>query len=99
MFNIVNHFVHLGQQKRFALTVFINLEFAQMMAQKNERIGLRVSGETKAALLNIAIREGRSLAQVCELLLKGGILEYEKDGTEYIRRLLIRVREKSKSKD
>jgi hypothetical protein len=67
-----------------------------MMATKDERIGLRLSRETKVELLNIAKKEGRSLAQVCELLLKGGILEYERAGPDYLRRLLMRAGAKGK---
>jgi hypothetical protein len=67
-----------------------------MMSAKEERIGFRVSGEVKAALLQIARKEGRSVAQICELFLRGGISEYEKDGTAYLHRLLARSREKSK---
>jgi hypothetical protein len=66
------------------------------MTAKDERIGFRVSGEIKAALLQIAKREGRSLAQVCELLLRGGINEYEKEGPSYLHRLLTRSKEKVK---
>lgn len=67
------------------------------MRAKNERIGFRVSSEVKAALLQIAKKEGRSLAQVCDLFLRGGINEYEKDGSTYLHRLLARVKEKGKS--
>jgi hypothetical protein len=66
------------------------------MTAKDERIGLRVSGEIKAALLQIAKREGRSLAQVCELLLRGGINEYEKEGPGYLHRLLTRAKDRGK---
>jgi hypothetical protein len=66
------------------------------MTAKDERIGFRVSSEIKTALLDIAKKEGRSLAQVCELLLRGGIHEYEKEGSTYIRRFLIRAKEKGK---
>ena len=66
------------------------------MTVKDERIGFRVPGDIKASLLQIAKKEGRSLAQVCELLLRGGIGEYERDGAAYIHRLLARAREKSK---
>jgi hypothetical protein len=66
------------------------------MSPKDERIGFRVSGEVKTALLQIAKKEGRSVAQICELFLKGGINEYEKDGSSYVHRLLARSREKSK---
>lgn len=66
------------------------------MTPKDERIGFRVSSEIKAALSQIAKKEGRSLAQVCELFLRGGISEYAKDGSSYLNRLLTRTREKGK---
>ena len=66
------------------------------MTVKDERIGFRVSSEVKAALSHIARKEGRSLAQICELLLRGGINEYEREGSGYLHRLLPRPKEKSK---
>jgi hypothetical protein len=39
-------------------------------------------------MLQITRKEGRSLPQVCELLLKGGIQEYEKEGSAYLQRIL-----------
>jgi hypothetical protein len=66
------------------------------MTAKDERIGFRVSSEIKTALLHIARKEGRSLAQVCEVLLRGGIHEYDKEGSPYIQRLLIRAKEKGR---
>jgi hypothetical protein len=67
-----------------------------MMSPKDERIGLRVSGEVKSALSQIARKEGRSVAQVCELFLRGGISEYEKEGPAYVHRLLARSKDKNK---
>jgi hypothetical protein len=67
------------------------------MTAKDERIGFRVSSEIKTALLQIARKEGRSLAQVCELLLRGGINEYEREGSSYLHRLLIRTKERGGS--
>jgi hypothetical protein len=58
------------------------------MTAKDERIGFRVSSDVKAALLQIAKKEGRSLAQVCELLLKGGIRDYEREGSKYLHRVV-----------
>lgn len=66
------------------------------MTTKDERIGFRVSSEIKTALLHIARKESRSLAQICELLLKGGIKEYEREGSSYLQRLLIRPKEKGR---
>jgi hypothetical protein len=72
------------------------LESPQLMTAKDERIGFRVSSEIKVALLRIARKEGRSLAQICELLLRGGINEYEKEGSSYLHGLLVRPKEKGR---
>ena len=66
------------------------------MTAKDERIGFRVSSEIKVALVQIAKKEGRSLAQICELLLKGGIHEYDREGTRYLHRFVERPKEKGK---
>jgi hypothetical protein len=66
------------------------------MTAKDERVGFRVSNEMKASLLHIARKEGRSLAQICELFLRGGIMEYEKEGSGYLHRLLIRPKDKGR---
>jgi hypothetical protein len=58
--------------------------------RKGDRIGVRVPTELKRALLQIAKKEGRSLAQVCELLLSGGVLLYAGEGPKYFQRLLSR---------
>jgi len=56
--------------------------------RKAEQIGLRVSGELKRALAQIAKNEDRSLAQVCEIFLKGAVLYYQEEGSRYFQRLL-----------
>ena len=58
------------------------------MSPKDERIGFRVSSELKSALTQIAKKEGRSLAQICELFLKGSIRSYNRQGSKYVRLLL-----------
>jgi hypothetical protein len=66
------------------------------MEAKDERIGFRISSEIKVALSQIAKKEGRSLAQICDLLLRGGIHEYEKEGSRYLHRFVERPKEKSR---
>lgn len=56
--------------------------------KKDVTIGVRVPAELKKALLLIARKEGRSLAQVCELFFKGGIAAYRREGAKYLQRLL-----------
>jgi hypothetical protein len=63
--------------------------------RKNERIGLRVPADLKRALIQIARKEGRSLAQVCEVLLRDGVFCYAEDGHKYLHRLLSRQKKES----
>jgi len=52
---------------------------------KDERIGFRVPARVKRALVQIAKAEGRSLAQVCEIFLKSGIVSYKKQGPKFMK--------------
>lgn len=63
--------------------------------RKEDRIGLRVPTELKRALAQIAKNEGRSLAQVCEILLRGGVYLYREEGSKYLQRLLSREKKES----
>jgi hypothetical protein len=62
---------------------------------KEDRIGVRVPAELKRELIQIAKDEGRSLAQVCEIFLRGGVLSYKNDGPRYLNRLLSRQKKES----
>jgi hypothetical protein len=64
---------------------------------KDERIGIRVTGELKKALLQIAMKEGRSLAQLCEILLRGAAASYKEEGHAYLQRLLSRQKKDTSS--
>ena len=66
------------------------------MTAKDERIGVRISSELKRALLQVAKKEGRSLAQICELFLRSGVQNYDKEGANYIYSLLPSSREKTR---
>ena len=59
---------------------------------KDETIGIRVPAELKRALIQIAKKEGRSLAQLCEILLRGAAASYKEEGAAYLQRLLSRQR-------
>jgi hypothetical protein len=86
MISIVEHWVNRN-----------DLEF-RPMTPKDSSIGFRVSGEVKEALEQIAKKEGRSLAQVCDLILRGGINDYEKEGAAYLHRLLAQAAPKKPPK-
>jgi hypothetical protein len=57
---------------------------------RDERIGIRVPAELKRGLIQIAKKEGRSLAQLCEILLRGAAASYKVEGPAYLQRLLSR---------
>ena len=62
---------------------------------KEDRIGFRVPAELKRTLSQIAKNEGRSLAQVCEIFLRGGVSLYKEEGSKYLQRLLSRKKKES----
>lgn len=58
--------------------------------RKDTALSFRIPGHLKAELEKVALSEGRSLAQVCEALLAGGIEIYKKEGAKYLQRLISR---------
>jgi hypothetical protein len=58
------------------------------MQNKNEQIGFRVSADLKRELQAVAKREGRTLSQICEILVAGGLEAYKKDGSRFLQRML-----------
>jgi hypothetical protein len=60
---------------------------------KDETIGIRVRAELKRALIQIAKKEGRSLAQLCEILLRGAAASYKEEGHAFLQRLLSRQKQ------
>jgi hypothetical protein len=58
------------------------------MWSKNEQIGFRIPAGLKKQLQEVAKREGRTLSQVCEMFLAGGLDSYRKEGAKYFQRLL-----------
>ena len=58
------------------------------MTTKNDHIGFRLPASLKKELSEIAKREGRTLSQICELFVYGGLEMYKRDGNRYLQRLL-----------
>jgi hypothetical protein len=56
--------------------------------RKDSALSFRVTQKLKAELEQVALKEGRSISQICEALLSGGIETYKKHGSKYIQRLL-----------
>ena len=70
----------VGRTKRFS--------YNHGEMRKDAPLAFRVPGDLKKKLSKLAKLEARSLSQVCEMLLKIGVEEYDKAGHEYMQRLL-----------
>jgi hypothetical protein len=61
---------------------------------KDAPLAFRISMDLKKRLLKLAKQEARSLSQICEMLLKIGADEYDKDGHKYLQKVLVSRGEK-----
>lgn len=59
---------------------------------KDAPLAFRIEAELKKKLLKVAKQEARSLSQICELLLKIGMNEYDKEGNKYLQKILTSAR-------
>lgn len=62
------------------------LEFEAM--KKDSQFTFRIPSDLKVRLEEIALSEGRSVAQICIALLQEGIEIYKKKGPTFLQRLL-----------
>lgn len=62
-------------------------------------MGIRINPELKQTLEEIADAEERSVAQICELLLRTGIDAYKEEGTKYLQRSVSRRKKNTSDSD
>ncbi len=55
---------------------------------KETRLTFRVSSDLKKGIEAIAAKEARSVAQICEIILKSGLDAYDKEGSKYFHKLI-----------
>lgn len=55
---------------------------------KDAPLAFRIQTDLKKRLLRVAKQESRSLSQICEMLLKIGVDEYDKEGHKYLQRFV-----------
>jgi hypothetical protein len=55
---------------------------------KSAFLGIRMNPELKTQIGKIAQKEERSISQICEVLLRGGVAAYLKEGSKYLQRHL-----------
>ena len=55
---------------------------------KETRLTFRVGLELKKSLEAIAVKEARSVAQICETILQSAVRKYEREGSSYFNKLI-----------
>jgi hypothetical protein len=79
----------------FDRLVSSDLQSTRPMRTKDEQIGFRLPANLKKELHDLAKREGRTLSQICEIFVSGGLEEYRKNGSKYVQRLLSNQKKQS----
>jgi hypothetical protein len=65
--------------------------------KKDTQLTFRIRSDLKKQLESVAEREGRSVAQVCEVFLEASFENYKKEGTRLLQRFLSQRRPTQKS--
>jgi predicted DNA-binding protein len=58
--------------------------------KKDAPLAFRIPADLKKKLQRLSKQEARSLSQICELLLRIGVEEYDRDGHRYLQKVLAR---------
>ena len=76
--------------QRFSASKLQTVQYNVRSMRKDTAVSVRVPRRLKAELEKVAVDEGRSLSQVCEALLAGGLDKYRTEGPKYLQRLISR---------
>ena len=79
--------LHTPESRTFSSALHA-LQYNVYGMKKDSALSFRVSSQLKAELEKVALNEGRSLAQVCEALLTGGLEIYKSQGSRFLLRVL-----------
>ncbi len=70
-----------------------SFSYNRIQMRKDAPLAFRIQADLKKKLLKLAKQEARSLSQICEMLLKIGVDEYDKEGHKYLQKTMISTRE------
>jgi hypothetical protein len=70
-----------------------SFSYNRIQMRKDAPLAFRIQADLKKRLLKLAKQEARSLSQICEMLLKIGVDEYDEEGHKYLQKILISTRE------
>jgi predicted DNA-binding protein len=61
--------------------------------KKDAPLAFRIPADLKKKLQRLSKQEARSVSQICELLLRIGVEEYDREGHRYLQKVLAHARE------
>jgi len=61
--------------------------------KKDAPLAFRIPADLKKKLQRLSKQEARSLSQICELLLRIGVEEYDREGHRYLQKVIAHARE------
>ncbi len=67
----------------------------QFTMRKDTALSFRIPSTLKAEVEALAMKEGRSIAQVCEAFIRAGLESYKKEGAKYFQRFVSHRKETS----
>jgi hypothetical protein len=65
--------------------------------RKDAPLAFRIPTDLKKKLQEVAKLEARSISQTCEILLRLGVEDYEKEGSKFLQRFLSRQKKEGPS--
>jgi predicted DNA-binding protein len=69
-----------------------SFSYNRIQMRKDAPLAFRIPTELKKRLLKLARQEDRSLSQTCEMLLRIGVDEYDKEGHKHLQKFLVSIR-------
>ena len=74
--------------KKFFARNLDSVEYNVAAMKKDAALSFRVPRRLKSEIQRVALMEGRSLAQICQALLCGGLEVYKTEGPKFLVRLV-----------
>jgi hypothetical protein len=65
--------------------------------KKESPLAFRIPADLKKKLQEVARLEARSISQTCEIFLRLGVEDYEKEGSKFLQRFLSRQKKEGSS--
>jgi hypothetical protein len=88
---LIFYYIQRGMSTEALAQASLSHTIASM--RKDAPLAFRISADLKKKLQRVSKKEARSLSQICELLLRIGVEEYDQGGHRYLEKVLSQPRD------